>query len=380
MHLVLLSEARGKDLLAEFQVAVPPGTEVRERTQLDGYDLGFPCAVKAQVRSGGRGKAGGVRRCDDLHELRVAFDEIMAAEFAGELPGSCLVEPWLPIARELYLSVTVDGAADGYVVLYAPEGGADVEGGAPPARYEVGAPEAFRGHELRRGLEQVEHDRSVREQVVPLARRLLAIAVAADCLTVEVNPLVVLDDGSILAADAKVVLDAAAATRHARTAQAAAEERARQSRDVRRCQEANLMLIWLDGDVGLVSGGAGMTMAAMDAVDAAGSATACFLDVSGNPTPKGLGLALSLLDESPQVKTILVSMFGGGLRVDRVAKNLLELLGDRPAAKPVVFRLDGTGSEDATRLLADAGYRNHATLESAVQEIVSALQPEPVAP
>ncbi len=375
---MLMLEAEGKALLAGVGVPVPAGAQlVRSPEALAALPLSFPMAAKAQVRSGGRGKAGGVRRCDSLTDAQAAVAAILGTRFGGELPDGVLLEPWLPIAREMYLSVVADGRAGGFVALYAPEGGVEVESGPPPLRYEIGPARNFRAHVFRKLLEGVEIDRGVREKVVALTRRLLQVAAAHDCTTVEINPLIRLQDGSLVAGDAKVVRDDAAAFRHADLEAALAAERAREPEDVRRCQDASLMLVWLEGEVGLISGGAGMTMAAMDAIAAAGGAPACFLDTSGNPTPAGFGLAFELLDRNPGVRAILVSMFGGGLHTDRVARTLVNILATRgPDAKPVVLRLQGTGSDAATEILKAAGYANHSSLEAAVAEVVARSRDE----
>lgn len=370
---MLMTEAEGKALLAGAGIPTPANAQlVTDPAAIAALPLAFPLAAKAQVRSGGRGKAGGIRRCDSPAEAEAAVAAILGMRFGGEAPSGILLEPWLPIAREMYLSVTIDGRAGGFAALYAPEGGVEIEAGPPPLRYEIGLPRDFRAHEFRRLLEPVEPDRAVRERVVALTRRLLQLAAARDCTTVEINPLIRLQDGGLVAGDAKIVRDDAAAFRHADLAAAVAAERAREPEDVRRCQDANLMLVWLEGEVGLISGGAGMTMAAMDAIAAGGGAPACFLDCSGNPTPAGFALAFELLDRNPGVRAILVSMFGGGLHTDRVARTLTGILATRgPEAKPVVLRLQGTGSEAATEILAAAGHVNHAALEPAVAEAVA---------
>lgn len=372
---MLMTEAQGKALLAEARLPVQQSIEIANPAELaKGLPFAFPVIAKAQVRAGGRGKAGGIRKCESQAELEAAFHAIMEMSFSGERPGSILVEPFLQIARELYLAVTIDGKADGYSVMYSPNGGVEVESGPPPTTYKVGLPRRFRAHQLRQCLEAVEPDAKVREKVVGLARRLLQLASARDCITVEINPLVVQRDGSLVAADAKVVLDEAASFRSALITQAIAEERASASPAVKRCADGNLMLVWLDGEIGLISGGAGMTMAAMDAVDAAGSTPACFLDVSGNPTPAGFSLAFDLLDGSADVKGILISMFGGGLHTDRVARTLVDILKARTSTKPVTIRLNGTRSDLATTILGDAGFANHLSLEVAVQEIVEKVR------
>lgn len=370
---MMLSEAHSKAILVDAAVAVPAGAEVGTRVALRSLDIAYPVALKAQVASGGRGKAGGIRRCESPSEAEESFDAIMRMSFAGERPRSVLVEPWLAISRELYLSVTVDGSAGGYLVIYAPAGGMEIESGPPPLRYPVGLPESFRSHRFRRRLTAVEPDPAVRERVVALARRLLGIARARDCLTIEINPLVVLESGALVAADAKVVLDDAAAFRSALIANAQAEARRAAPDDARLAEEAGLMYVALDGDIGIISGGAGMTMAAMDTIEAAGGGAACFLDVSGAPNAGGFNAAFAILDGNPRVRGILVSMFGGGLQTDRVARTLNTVLDARASRKPVIIRLNGTRSDVAGDVLRAAGRENHATLEEAVQRIVAAV-------
>ena len=370
---MLVTEAQGKALLRAAAVATPSSQELRSLDEVRACHIDLPVAVKAQVAAGGRGKVGGIRKASSAAELEQAFGAIMAMRFAGEAPASVLVETWLEIERELYLAVAIDSRVGGFNVLYSPRGGVDIEDGPPPLSYPVGLARNFRAHVFRGLLEPVEPDPKVRERVISVARRLLDIALANECTTVEINPLVVAKNGALIAADAKIVLDEAAAFRRATTAAAIATAREKADRGIRLCEEANLMLVWLDGDIGLISGGAGMTMAAMDAIDGAGAQPACFLDVSGNPTPAGFGLAFDLLDRAPRVKGILVSMFGGGLHTDRVAKALVELLGKRTSAKPVTLRLNGTRSDLATSILRDGGYQNHATLEAAVADIVQSV-------
>lgn len=370
---MLITEVQGKALLRAAAVATPTSCELRSLDDVRSCPIDFPVAVKAQVAAGGRGKAGGIRRANSLSELQSAFSAIMGMDFSGETPASVLVESWLDIERELYLAVAIDSRVGGFSVLYSPRGGVNIEDGPPPLSYPVGLARNFRAHTFRGLLEPVERDAKLRERVISLARRLLEIAQANECTTVEINPLVVAKGGSLIAADAKVVLDEAAAFRKSATAAAVAASRDRAERDIRRCEEANLMLVWLDGEVGLISGGAGMTMAAMDAIDGAGAGPACFLDVSGNPTPAGFGLAFDLLDRAPNVKGILVSMFGGGLHTDRVAKTLVGLLAKRASSKPVTLRLNGTRGDLATTILREAGHQNHATLEAAVVDIVKSV-------
>jgi succinyl-CoA synthetase beta subunit len=367
---MLLSEFESKQLLISGRVPTPEGRLVRAADEIDWDTLPYPVAVKAQVSGGGRGKLGGVVRAVDGNAARQAAERLLSTGFAGRRPEAVLVEPWLASERELYLSVTVDANGDGYSVLYAPRGGVDVEAGPPPIRYAVGPADRFRAYQLRSLLAEVESDSRLRERLIALAREIVRLAATQDCLTVEINPLVLTTEGELIAVDGKVVLDEAAAFRSARIAAAVEQQQAREEASVRRCLEARLMLVRLEGNVGLISGGAGMTMAVMDLIAASGGTPACFLDCSANPTPEGYRLAFGMLDADPQVKVILVSIFGGATHMARVGKTMCALVEERDGAKPVVFRLAGTHEDQVEPIFNEAGLHNHASLEEAVREAV----------
>src|SRR5262249_25453011 len=146
--------------------------------QLDG-----PVAVKAQVRSGGRGKAGGVVKATSPAEVEEAARTLFSRSFGGEAPEAVLIEPWQSIKREIYLSLTVDGPAGGYVVLYAPKGGVDIEDGPPPIRYAFGQASKFRAWRFRDAIAEAETDGAVREKIVALAERVVRLGAARDCTT-----------------------------------------------------------------------------------------------------------------------------------------------------------------------------------------------------
>jgi succinyl-CoA synthetase beta subunit len=371
---MMLLEHEGKQLLASVGVAVPPGVVISRGMPLaEAYARisSYPVAVKAQVRSGGRGKQGGIQRVDKDEDLPAVVRRLFDTEFGGEKPEALLAEPWLAIERETYLSVTVDGRVDGYVVMYSPAGGIDIEGGSPPVRYEIGAPGNFRVHGFREILEEVEPDYQWREKVIALGQRLVRTAAMHDCTTIEINPLVKLADGALMAADAKVVLDEWAHFRSARIRTAREAEKRRADPLLRACLDMQHMYVRLDGDIGLISGGAGMTMAAMDMIREYGGRPACFLDCSPGPTStRGYRPAFAMLDADPQVKVILVSVFGGGTQMQRVANSMKEIMAERKSGKPVVFRLDGTNVDQVPGIFAQFGAHNHARLEDAVAEAV----------
>jgi succinyl-CoA synthetase beta subunit len=235
----------------------------------------------------------------------------------------------------------------------------------------VGAPWNFRVHEMRRVLQDIEPDYQWREKVIALAQRLVRIAAMHDCSTIEINPLAKLSDGALMAADAKVVRDEWAHFRNAEIHGMREAEKQRADTLLRDSLDMQHMYVRLDGDIGLISGGAGMTMAAMDMIAEHGGRPACFLDCSPGPTStRGYRPAFAMLDGDPQVKVILVSVFGGGTQMQRVANAMKEIMAERKSKKPVVFRLDGTNVDQVPGIFEQFGAHNHARLEEAVSAAV----------
>ena len=370
---MMLTEYKSKAILTSVGINVPAGFTLTDPSETHKI-LSYPVAVKAQVASGGRGLAGGVVKAQSETQAKEAIARIMALKFDDSHPECVLIEPWLSIEREVYLSVTIDGLADGYSILYSPNGGVAVEQGVAPTRYPVGLTRAFRAHIFRAILLEVEPDIQLRERVISMAERLLQLASSQDLMTIEINPLVRLSDGSLIAADAKIVVDEAARFRNQLIDQAMTWHEARQSAMLSEASKQRLMLVWLGGEIGLISGGAGMTMAAMDMIADAGSSAACFLDCSANPTPAGYDTAFQLLDQEPQVKVILVAIFGGGTHMDRVARVMVQLIAKRTSVKPVVFRLNGTHGNEVAPIFKAAGLDNFFILEDAVAAAVSAAK------
>jgi succinyl-CoA synthetase beta subunit len=373
---MMLLEYEGKALLRSVGIRVPDGLLIESSENVLGLlrdrRLNYPVAVKAQVESGGRGKAGGVLRADSEQQAVAAAAQLFRSQFNGVRPRAVLIEPWLTVERELYLSVIVDRAAGGYVVLFSAAGGMDVEEAGRSARYPIGPPWRFRSHELRMALETTEIDFQTREKVIALAQRLVATASSHDCTTIEVNPLARLPDGDLVALDAKVVIDEWAAFRNRTIFEHKQSVKERAPELLRDCLAMKHMYVQLDGDIGLISGGAGMTMAAMDLIQEFGGKPACFLDCSPGPaSARGYHPAFALLDGDARVRVILVSVYGGGTDMQRVARGMMEVMRDRANRKPVVFRLNGTHVEQVPAIFAESGAKNHSRLEDAVTEAIA---------
>jgi succinyl-CoA synthetase beta subunit len=368
---MMLLEYEGKALLRSVGIRVPDGLVIRSMenlfSELRNSPLSYPVAVKAQIESGGRGKAGGIIRAESDDQVISACTQLFGSRISGMSPNALLIESWLPMERELYLSVVADGASDGYAVLFSAVGGIEVEEHNRLVKYPVGAPWRFRSQKLRTVLEVTELDFQVREKVIALSQRLVATAASRDCTTIEINPLAQLVDGDLVALDAKVIFDEWAAFRNQTIRDLKQRSKDRAPELLQHCLEMQHMYVPLDGDIGLISGGAGMTMAAMDLIQEFGGRPACFLDCSPGPTStRGYRPAFALLDADPRVRVLLVSIFGGGTQMQRVATAMKEVMSVRTSTKPVVFRLNGTNVDQVPAIFAEFGATNHARLEDAV--------------
>jgi succinyl-CoA synthetase beta subunit len=373
-----LLEYQAKRLLADFGLPVPDGELARDlETALSAAEkIGYPVMVKSQVPVGGRGKAGGIRRADDPDALAGALRGVLEAPISGMTAVDALIEPCTASEQEIYLSATVDGVHCGPVIMFGAAGGIEVEsaGGveAVPLR-EDGTVPAARLRQVARsqGLEP-----RIAQSVTGLAEILARALLSTEARLIECNPVGITADLRLLALDVRVLVDESALPRHpalSRLVRARSvvpeEERIR--------DEARLEYVPVGGNIGLISGGAGMTMAAMDLIDARGGSAACFLDCSANPTPQGYGAALQILESDPSVDVILVSIFGGLTMVDRVARTFINLFSSTTMTKPVVCRLMGSNVDGADQALVEVGLTNYRHLEDAVDaavELTAAVQ------
>jgi succinyl-CoA synthetase beta subunit len=374
---MMLMEHQGKDLLRSVGIRVPDGLVVESPEDLprvlSNARLSYPAAVKAQIEGGGRGKAGGVLRAENEAQAAAAAEQLFKSQFSDVSPRAVLIEPWLSVKQELYVAVAVDGAAGGYVMLFSAVGGIDIEeAGHLLVRYPVGAPWRFRAHEFRAVLETVDIDFRTREKVIMLAHRLLSTAASRDCTTIEINPLARVDEGDLVALDAKVVCDEWAAFRNRTIFELRQKTKESVPPLLRACLQMQHMYVRLDGDIGLISGGAGMTMAAMDLIEQLGGRPACFLDCSPGPhSARSYRPAFALLDGDPEVRAILVSIYGGGTQMQRIARAMQQVVPERTSTKPVVYYLNGTNVDQVPAIFAEFGAKNHESLEEAVTEVIA---------
>jgi len=356
-----LYEHQGKELFARHGIPVGEGrlaTSADEARQA-ANELGGPVVVKAQVLTGGRGKAGGVRVAATPDEAAEAADAILGLDIRGHVVGRLWIERAAPIAREYYLSVTFDRGAKKPLLMLTREGGVEIEEVAardPGALARVHV-DPLAGYQAYQGRRLV-HDAGIddpgeRRQLVALVERLYACFAAEEAMLCEINPLVVTADRELLALDAKVTVDDSALFRHPEVAAMRDTSAADPLEALAR--EKGVTYVRLDGSVGILANGAGLAMATVDLVGVAGGRPANFCDLGGGGRAEGVVAALEVIGADPGVRSIFFNIFGGLTRGDEVARGILAALERLEIAVPIVVRLDGTNAVEGRAILAGAG-------------------------
>ena len=366
-----LVEFQGKQLFARNGVPVPPpGAVCRTVDEADAAAERLLAAagavvVKAQVKVGGRGKAGGVRLARDVAEARAAAEAILGLDIKGHVVRVLLVEPASDIAEEYYLSVMHDRVGKGDLIICSRRGGVDIEEvnrtdpdavvkrQVLPSERADGLPRAVADEVVAAADIPV----GVRDAAAGLLVALFGAYLAEDATLVEINPLIRTADDRVIALDAKVSLDGSAAFRHDGYAEWEVEGLEVPDPLEARARAEGLQYVRLEGEVGVLGNGAGLVMATLDVVAQNGGRAANFLDVGGGASAESMATALSLVLSDPQVRSVLINIFGGITRGEEVARGVLgalERLGDFP--QRLVVRLDGTNAEEGRRILAEAAH------------------------
>ena len=374
-----LFEYQGKELLRKFEVPVPEGrvaTTPDEAAQAT-ERLGGRVVVKAQVQVGGRGKAGGIKLAESPDEARSVAEQILGMDIKGHVVKRVLVERAGDIKSEYYCSFLLDRSERKFLGMMSAKGGMDIEEVADTdpdaiARVHIDPLLGMSDFHARELVYGARIDEAARKEAIVLLPRLYRAFVELDASLVEVNPLVLTGEGRVVALDAKVSLDDSAFYRHSNFDELkAAHEIPEQERFAK---EKGLNFIKLDGDVGIIGNGAGLVMATLDVVKAAGGEAANFLDVGGGAGADTLSAALEVITSNPEVKSVLINIFGGITRCDLVAEGIIDALGRLDVKVPIVVRLDGTNAEQGRKMLADAPHPMLKTAETMLGAAEQAVQ------
>ncbi len=370
-----LHEHQAKQLLARAGIPIPEGrlATTPEEAEAAARALGGTVVVKAQVHAGGRGKAGGIKVAKTPAEAREHASAILRMQIKGLRVRTVYVERAAHVASELYLGITLDRDRRRPVVMLSTVGGMDIEEVAAktPEKIARGWPDPLVGL-LPYQAHGLCFDAAVpaaqRSAVADVAMRLYGVYASADALLVEINPLFIQTDGSLLAGDAKLDLDDNALFRQSELREW--KEISPDEEVEERARALGFSYVQLEGDVGIIGNGAGLVMATLDAVQSAGGRAANFLDVGGGAKESVVRSALEIVLANSKVKSVLINIFGGITRGDEVAKGILSVVTAHPPQVPLVIRLSGTEAEAGRKLLDGAPLVSRATMDDAAAEAV----------
>jgi succinyl-CoA synthetase beta subunit len=359
-----LYEYQGKELFRRFGIPLSEGRlattpeEAREAAE----QLGGPVVVKAQVLAGGRGKAGGIKLADDPADAELKAGEILGLDIRGHVVRKLWIEKASDITKEYYLSVAFDRGEKKPLFMLTTEGGVEIEQVAEEspdalARLHIDPLEGFQPYQARRLIYAAGIDNpDEQKQILGIVEKLYGCFVGTDAMLCEVNPLIVTPDGEVRALDSKFTVDDSALFRHPDIAEMRDVDAADPQEALAR--EKGVTYVKLDGEVGILGNGAGLSMATVDVVVVVGGRPANFCDLGGGGDAQGVVDALEVITSDDQVRSIFFNIFGGITRCDEVARGILAALDQMKIELPIVVRLDGTNADEGRKLLTDAAPPN----------------------
>ncbi|MHB8318177.1 MAG: ADP-forming succinate--CoA ligase subunit beta [Acidimicrobiales bacterium] len=352
-----LYEYQGKQYFSRFDIPTSAGgvagTTAEAVVVADA--AGYPVVVKAQVKVGGRGKAGGIKLAADAAEVTAAADAILGMDIKGHRVNVVWVEHASDIEKEYYASFTLDRTEKLHLGMLSAEGGVEIEEVAANnpdaiAKIYVNPVDGLDIETARKWVDAANLDDAAREQTAELLVNLYRCYVEGDCDLAEINPLILTPAGNVHALDAKVTLDENASFRHPEWEEFASSEGEDERETMAKAKGLNY--IGLSGSVGIIANGAGLAMSTLDVVTQVGGTAANFLDIGGGANADVMAAALEVINADPAVRSIFVNIFGGITRVDEVAKGIIDAIDRVELRSPIVLRLDGTNAEEGRTLLA----------------------------
>jgi succinyl-CoA synthetase beta subunit len=376
---VKIHEYQAKLIFAEY--GIPIGKEkvaaTPEQAKIIAEEIGLPVVIKAQVKVGGRGKAGGIKVVDKLEDVANIANQILNMSIKSMPVEKVLIAQAIPVAKEYYLSITVDRSTQKPVLLASAAGGVDIEEVArttpekiirQPVEPSLGLL-TFQARNL--GFELF-GDAKLAGEFSKIGQKLSKIFFDKDCSLAEINPLVTTKDGKLIALDAKILFDDNALFLHPEIE--SLRDPASEEPNELKAKAAGLSYVKLDGNVGCVVNGAGLAMATMDLIKRFGGEPANFLDIGGSSSPDKMVTAMNIILSDKNVKAILINIFGGITRCDDVANGLLAALKESKVNVPIVARLTGTNEAEARNILQGSDIVPAGTMADAVKKAIELAQ------
>lgn len=351
-----LLEYQGKGFFAEHAMPVPAGkyAETADEAVAAAVELGCPVVVKAQVHTGGRGKAGGVKLASSIDEVRTHAGNILGLDIKGHIVERLWIEQASDIAEEYYASFTLDRSERKHLGMLSAQGGVEIEEVAERdpdaiAKIWIDPVDGLNREQCAKWVAQAKLNPVATEGAIDILLKLYAAYEAGDADLAEINPLILTGSGEVIALDAKVTLDGNATFRH----EDYAAYDATQPRDDREqaAHAKGLQYVGLAGSVGVIANGAGLAMSTVDVVNQVGGSPANFLDIGGGANADVMANALDVINNDPAVKSIFINIFGGITRGEEIAKGVIEAMQRVEIRSPIVIRLDGTNAQEGRDLL-----------------------------
>jgi succinyl-CoA synthetase beta subunit len=374
-----LHEYQSKNIFAKYGIRIPKGrvAATSQEAKQIAEELGSHVVVKSQVLVGGRGKAGGIRLAKSPAEAEEVATQILAMEIKGLPVRKVLVDEAAQIETEIYLGITNDRAARKPVMMASAAGGVDIEEVARETpekiiRVNIDPLLGLKDYQTRDVAAGIDLPRDLWRSFGTIASGLWNAYLKSDATLAEINPLVITTDNQLIAVDGKMVIDDNALFRHVDIAEMRDLDVEAESEI--RARKYGLSFIKLDGDIGCMVNGAGLAMTTMDIIKLFGGEPANFLDIGGGASAERVTAALRIILSDPNVKAVLLNVFGGITRGDEVARGILSALEAMKTEVPLVIRLVGTNAEEGREILADADMITAETLADAAHKAVAAAR------
>ena len=349
-----LFEYQGKSLYKNYDISHPKSSLVKDLKELEEVSgLSYPVVVKAQVQVGGRGKAGGIKVANNQEELDKIANEIYGMDIKGHKVDVLLIEEASEILEEYYISFTLDRSEKKYLMMLSSKGGMDIEQVAKDnpsdlIKLHISPSDGLNEKDLNDSIIQANLNQDYKTELAEIIIKLYKLFQEGDCDLVEVNPLAITSEG-VMALDSKVALDMNAKFKHENFE--LLEDEIPIPEEEKFAKEKGLNFIKLDGSVGIIGNGAGLVMSTLDVVAEHGGSASNFLDIGGGAKSETVSAALEVLETDPNVKSVLINIFGGITRCDLVAEGIVEATNGKELKWPIVIRLDGTNSREGLKIL-----------------------------
>jgi len=357
-----LFEYQGKELFDKYGISVPNGKLVKNEKDFSG--LNFPCVLKAQVPIGGRGKAGGIKSANDVKDAKEKLSQILGMDIKGFKVEKVLAEEKVDIKKELYLSITLDRSKRMPLIMVSGEGGMDIESVPDELIFKewVNPLIGIQPFHVRGVISKLKLDKEDRKAVAQIISKIYKLFREYDCELVEINPLIISVDKGVMALDSKVIVNDDAMFRHTDIVPELVELTPLE----KDAKEKGIAFIQLDGNIGVIANGAGLTMATLDALTHFKGAGGVFLDLGGTDDPEKVMQAFELMKKA-KPKVIFLNLFGGITKCDTVAKGVKSVITKEGIDCPVITRIKGMNEDAAKEILKDAGLITATTLQDAAR-------------